>query len=423
MQIQIKNIWKIKEATVNLEWLSVIAGNNDTWKSTISKIVFCIIKAFQKYEEFSNISKEEIIKKYIERLYIHTRVIISFLKDDKKNSSSDINKIAKKLKNEFEPDIFFEKFTWSDDKLIFLDKKRKFLKELEIPSALKENAYELLSKIEEEYLKEETKEYLIKKALNQIFDSEFNWKLNQWKNKWEIVVYDKLIKLFHIIIENNEIDINIYDEFLQINDATFINSPIILDFFNTRLFHSLQYHYEDLFNKINNIPLNIKERENWFWKKLKNTIKWSFELVNSLIWKKLKFKKDNIEEDIEVINTATWIKAFWILDLLDKWNYLWWNNLLILDEPEVHLHPQWQVEYAKLIVYLIKKRGLTVLISSHSPYIIEALNKFSKKENIKANFYLAEEDRKWKVKVFDKTDSKYEIFEKLSKPFRELMLD
>ena len=55
------------------------------------------------------------------------------------------------------------------------------------------------------------------------------------------------------------------------------------------------------------------------------------------------------------------------------------NNLLIIDEPEVHLHPTWQVKFAEILVLLSKELAIPVLLTSHSPYFIEALEEFTKK--------------------------------------------
>ena len=57
MELRLENIGMIKEATVKLNGLTVIAGENDTGKSTVGKVVFCIIKAVSRYEEDFNESK------------------------------------------------------------------------------------------------------------------------------------------------------------------------------------------------------------------------------------------------------------------------------------------------------------------------------------------------------------------------------
>lgn len=45
MKIQLTNINKIKEATIHLKGLTVIAGTNDTGKSTLGKMLFTVIKS------------------------------------------------------------------------------------------------------------------------------------------------------------------------------------------------------------------------------------------------------------------------------------------------------------------------------------------------------------------------------------------
>ena len=79
----------------------------------------------------------------------------------------------------------------------------------------------------------------------------------------------------------------------------------------------------------------------------------------------------------EILNTAYGIKSFGLLQLLNNNGYLNKKYLLILDEPEVHLHPEWQIKYADLIVNLVKN-GIYVLVNSHSPYMIQAIKHYSK---------------------------------------------
>ena len=123
------------------------------------------------------------------------------------------------------------------------------------------------------------------------------------------------------------------------------------------------------------------------------------------------FKKNDM--DIELTNVAMGIKYFGILQVLSNSNYLYKNQILILDEPEVHLHPKWQLELAKIIVYLVQK-GVKILVNSHSPYMIEALQRYAEKESIAHDFYLADNG----IIEYDK-ESLSKIFSKLSEPFRE----
>ncbi|MEA5554805.1 AAA family ATPase [Anabaena cylindrica UHCC 0172] len=73
------------------------------------------------------------------------------------------------------------------------------------------------------------------------------------------------------------------------------------------------------------------------------------------------------------------------------------NELLIIDEPEMNLHPAAQVEITEFLAMLVQA-GLKVLITTHSPYIIDHLSnlmkaaKYKDKESLKERFYLEQTD-------------------------------
>ena len=99
---------------------------------------------------------------------------------------------------------------------------------------------------------------------------------------------------------------------------------------------------------------------------------------------------------VNLLNSATGVKSFAILQLLYKNGFLGKNTLLIIDEPEVHLHPQWIVEYARIIVLLNKEIGVKFFIGSHNPDMIGAIKYIAEKEKVddNLNFYIAEDKEK-----------------------------
>jgi predicted ATPase len=100
-------------------------------------------------------------------------------------------------------------------------------------------------------------------------------------------------------------------------------------------------------------------------------------------------REDNL--DIPLKDAATGIKTFaYIIRLLEN-GCLDENTLLIIDEPEAHLHPQWIVEYARILVLLFKELGVRVLIASHNPDMVAAIQSIGAKEGIKERitFYQA----------------------------------
>ena len=51
MQLEIKNIGKIKSATLEFNGITVVAGNNNTGKSTIGKVLFALFSKFNNINE------------------------------------------------------------------------------------------------------------------------------------------------------------------------------------------------------------------------------------------------------------------------------------------------------------------------------------------------------------------------------------
>ena len=51
MKLELENVGKISHANIELNGITVIAGENNTGKSTIGKMLFCVFHAFYKIEE------------------------------------------------------------------------------------------------------------------------------------------------------------------------------------------------------------------------------------------------------------------------------------------------------------------------------------------------------------------------------------
>ena len=70
---------------------------------------------------------------------------------------------------------------------------------------------------------------------------------------------------------------------------------------------------------------------------------------------------------------------------------------------------------AKVIVELVKK-GVKILVNSHSPYMIEALKRYSELSEVNSDFYLAE-DGYIKKENDSNSQTLVAIYEKLSEPY------
>ena len=92
---------------------------------------------------------------------------------------------------------------------------------------------------------------------------------------------------------------------------------------------------------------------------------------------------------LRISNLATGSKMFSIIKMLLNKGEIDNTTMLILDEPEAHLHPKWQNAFAEIIVLLVKELNVNVLLTTHSPNFMLALDAFMRKYDIseKTNFY------------------------------------
>ena len=89
--------------------------------------------------------------------------------------------------------------------------------------------------------------------------------------------------------------------------------------------------------------------------------------------------------------------------------------------PEIHLPPKWQLLYAEIIVLLQKEFNIYILITTHSPYFLEAIEMYSKLHDMqeKTNYYLPDIENKYSVfKLVN--DSIEDIYNIMAQPIEKL---
>lgn len=133
------------------------------------------------------------------------------------------------------------------------------------------------------------------------------------------------------------------------------------------------------------------------------------------------FKSSMFAKALKIKNLSTGLKSFALIKMLLENGSIKEKDVLILDEPEIHVHPQWQLLYAKLIILLQKKFSLSLVITTHSPYFLDAIDVYSRKNNIahKVHFYLAEDEGE-SASFQDVTGNIDAIYKKLSEPMQML---
>ncbi|MDE6291656.1 MAG: ATP-binding protein, partial [Muribaculaceae bacterium] len=107
--------------------------------------------------------------------------------------------------------------------------------------------------------------------------------------------------------------------------------------------------------------------------------------------KELRYVRSADGLNISIDEVATGMKSFaYLLRLLQN-GYIDDQTLLIIDEPEAHLHPQWIVKFAKVLVLIQKLLGTKIMVASHDPDMVAAINTIAEAEGLSdiTNFYQA----------------------------------
>lgn len=133
-------------------------------------------------------------------------------------------------------------------------------------------------------------------------------------------------------------------------------------------------------------------------------------------------KFSNGEFMIDVKNIASGMKTMAAIVRAVENRSIQRGSMLIIDEPESNLHPEWQVQFAHFLVLLSKRLNITLLLNTHSPYFLQAIRKYSKISEVKSHYYNmtfdGNGDSFHTESVSDRIDV---VFKTMSKPFNDLM--
>lgn len=424
MKLELKNINKIRNASVELNSLTVIAGANDSGKSTVGKVLFSTIKALISGLNDSEEQKNDTIR---ERTLSLTRRLNSLQLDEETREQQ-----RRLLSFSLYSDI-----KHSSDLKSFFSEREDWINALDIVPRQKMLTLKDLNVIKSLLLEESDYSSRVKAEFQSYIESEFQNNICSNNTNGSSIKYISDKDFVDIEILSNEVKSSIcsmaFDTVLE--DITYVESPLFIHILDAllrsttyrevekgrrpSLFSMIATHIKDIATKIDysskylhvnaqiNDLFNIESITGGYFAYDKNT--------RSLVWKKGSLS-------LSPVNVASGIKSFGIIQLLLSADMINENKMLIWDEPENHLHPKWQIEFAHLLVNLAKA-GIPIVVSSHSPYFIQGIRYFSRKEQIDkyVNYYLAEETEDGLADINEVTNDLNRVFTKLAEPLNEIM--
>ena len=219
----------------------------------------------------------------------------------------------------------------------------------------------------------------------------------------------------------------------KLDDPLFLGNVVYMDSISPlevmRLEDNMKmpHHFKALFDKFRykserDVDEDLNSR---FSSKITDLIHGRFEYMEDDLdcnGEGFKFERDNVSFSMKTSSSG--LKQIGSIQMLINNNQLARNDFLIIDEPEVNLHPEWQVRLAELLVLLVHDLNVTVYVNSHSPHFIEAIEVLSVKYGLRdeTRFYMTsfvEEFNKYDFVELDYSNLR-ELYRNLGNPYNEI---
>ncbi len=396
MKLRISNFASIKKTEIEIDGITVIAGYNNTGKSTIGKILFSLFNSLNNIEDKVEKQRSSEIHKIcmqsIRNYISHTPNVekdmnLSNIRRLSNNLALDLsdailNLIDENLTKDKISKIIFEIFKKNDIAI----RKNNFIELIEVISDKVISIANLSNSL------------IMREIISRYFDKVFDGQINclnkeQSEAKLELIIKNKKI----VTLFKNNTCIDYEPTYNILHEAFYIDDPFVID-------NLSQFTLYDDVSSVKNFILSKLSSNNNIMDGLfdaviaKEKLEDIYKILNKVIDGNIVVESGtfgldtkNFSEPIKLTNLSTGLKSFIIIKMLLENGTLKDKDVLILDEPEIHLHPEWQLIYAEIIVLLQKAFDLSIVVTTHSSNFLESIDYFSKKYSIntKCNYYLA----------------------------------
>lgn len=389
----LKSFRAVKSADIDLNGITVLAGENGCGKSTLTRTLFYVVDVLAHYDEYVFEDYISHMRSVFNRFDIVRREISMFFKD------ADWTSVQK-----MQHGLRLSEYTIDNADEIML---------------LYRDAVFFYARILDDYFKQYSSHNRMGRLMmfidldpNKPFDSNefidtYILRAQHFYDVFQDKIHHRDIDTFFELI-NDKYDVRLSPDKVQFleNNVRLLGGKQVGHLFNiehaiyvdTPMALSNNVINNPLWDQFNSLITNKRQTE-WTLpeKKMKARIQHvmhgSLKISDELFEDDLHYiREDNL--DIPIAQAATGLKSFaYILRLLEN-GLLNESTLLIIDEPEAHLHPQWIVEFARVLVLLNTELGVKVLVASHNPDMVAALQAIARKNNSleQVTYYQANED-------------------------------
>lgn len=416
MELYLKNIGKVAEAKIEIKGITAIAGENDTGKSTVGKALFSIFNSFYEVEEQIKKERRVSIVSVLQTIYHNASFSAS-------SNMIGIEEYAQEILDKMQIYKDDSELLKEDMRNMFYESSRAktlFLDKINFDDAAM-RVWEILNVSDSDILTS-----VISNKISAEFDGQL---LNLYDNSDGTILLKIKNEEFAVTVSAASVSVNGINNCLH-TEAVYIDDPFVLD--SVSFLHiNWNYNYLDHRTQLKN-QLAFRKKDSRLVDEIviEKKFKKIYDMISSVCGgsivrqrnMRVGYQIENSDKTLSVKNLSTGLKTFVILKTLLTNGTITNNGTIILDEPEIHLHPEWQLLFAELIVLMQKEFNMHILLNTHSPYFLRAIQVYSAKYGMSdmCRYYLSEADKEGKAYIHDVTDDIDKIYQKLSRPLQQL---
>lgn len=394
LQIHISNFRAIEDAQIALNGITVLTGLNATGKSTISRMMYYVGYYASHYQELIddrlNSRLEEItlyLLQYLDLLPNEERMLFIFRGyrrfSHKPFEEEDAYLMIDTLQKHYESGVQVKSLDRERLGKVLgkqIKNRQAFFNGLEELRTIIEGVYEFYRKL----LKDRPPIYLRDK-LNELFST----------SKETLMRSISVREGTEEIVGPSRKDVGVFTSF---DKVFYIDSPMIANFSGEFPSGVLDQNWEELIQffydgGVRSLSKPEQRVADLLAEITKGQVILPSKNQDGVMRTRKIFFTESSGESYAIKEVATGIKSFALIQSLLQKGLLTERTLLIIDEPEAHLHPQWTVEYARIITTLHRELGVKFLLATHSPRLVQSLSLFASEEEETAKsllFYMSE---------------------------------
>lgn len=411
--LEINDFGPIKNANLDIKKINIIAGINGSGKSTSSKLLYTFLLASSKKGEYL---ANKSIYNHFEELFFRFHI------RESKDSNNDPFKKVLNLQDDIDlGDNFFNRKLREKLEILLVDINKHEFPDKEKMKANLKNIENLIKLNEDHY-------YRCLNVSNVLLKSEFNVSdLIDYQDTNVHIHGDINDCKFSYKIDFDGVKIGAkinkdYSDCLNFDNAIYVESPSIFELDNMHT-NKVPYHLQHLHELVSFEKDNLDVFDEEYNHRIVSFQEKLTSLLNGQVYydsskKEFMFRQDDNEYSLK--NTASGVKQIGIIQMLLENRVLREGSFLFIDEPEINLHPEWQIKLAEILVLMVKDLNIRMYINSHSPQFIESIEVYSGKYGLadESAFYLSsnEDDNNFTFNEIPR-ENLSELYNNLGSPY------